>query len=297
MTFANLNLRLLAASIVLTALTMHAARYQSGDFVFDCNYSWGELSATLLRYTGTASEVVVPSSVTFDGKEYPIIYIGDDFSAPFRDNTTVQRVTLPDHAVSVSAEAFSNCAQLAEIDLGFDLVYIGDYAFYHCPQLCRVVIHRNVAEIGERAFADCPSLTDITLGRNVSRLGSYIFDRTPLRSMRLLGTVPATCVGQMSSQPSLYTDCQLTVHIGTLPAYGQDAEWSRFAHITDRAELGDINADGLTDVGDSNVMTNIILGRKDAAQYVADINRDGVIDVYDSNMLINIILGKIEVFD
>lgn len=56
---------------------------------------------------------------------------------------------------------------------------------------------------------------------------------------------------------------------------------------------GDVNADGMVDVGDVNVMVNIILG-KDTNDYEgrADLNGDNNVDVGDINELVNIILGK-----
>ncbi len=57
---------------------------------------------------------------------------------------------------------------------------------------------------------------------------------------------------------------------------------------------GDVNADGVVDVDDVNVLINIVLGNtsKDAVAGVPDLTDDGVIDIDDVNALINIILGK-----
>lgn len=56
---------------------------------------------------------------------------------------------------------------------------------------------------------------------------------------------------------------------------------------------GDVNCDGVVDVGDVNIMVNIILG-KDTNDYEgrADLNGDNIVDVGDVNELVNIILGK-----
>ncbi|MBR6283700.1 MAG: hypothetical protein IKR25_05325 [Muribaculaceae bacterium] len=57
---------------------------------------------------------------------------------------------------------------------------------------------------------------------------------------------------------------------------------------------GDVNGDGLVDVGDMNVLINIILHKDDADHYGnrAMVNDDNVVDIADVNALINIILHK-----
>ena len=57
---------------------------------------------------------------------------------------------------------------------------------------------------------------------------------------------------------------------------------------------GDVSGDGAVDVGDVNIVVNIILGKAYAANYPgnADINNDGTVDVGDVNIVVNIILGK-----
>ena len=58
-------------------------------------------------------------------------------------------------------------------------------------------------------------------------------------------------------------------------------------------EDGDINCDGVVDVGDVNIIINIILGADHAENYSSktDLNNDGTVDVGDVNIIINIILG------
>lgn len=57
---------------------------------------------------------------------------------------------------------------------------------------------------------------------------------------------------------------------------------------------GDVNADGLVDVDDINIVINIVLGQDSAAHYDgrADVNNDGLVDVDDINIIINAILGQ-----
>ena len=66
------------------------------------------------------------------------------------------------------------------------------------------------------------------------------------------------------------------------------------AACNQEAVPGDVNADGVTDVDDMNIIINIILKKADATGYggAVDIDGDGVIDIGDVNQIINIILHK-----
>ena len=63
----------------------------------------------------------------------------------------------------------------------------------------------------------------------------------------------------------------------------------------DPAINGDLNADGVVDVEDMNIIINIILNKLQDpdVKAQADINSDGVVDVEDMNTVINIILHKV----
>jgi len=56
---------------------------------------------------------------------------------------------------------------------------------------------------------------------------------------------------------------------------------------------GDVNGDGVIDVGDVNIIINIMLGKAEAEDYDGcDINDDDIVDMADVNQVINIMLAK-----
>ena len=90
---------------------------------------------------------------------------------------------------------------------------------------------------------------------------------------------------------------------GKTRAYGLEAgKWNftldmeaRTLTVTKKPALrGDVNNDGSVDVGDVNILVNILLGLDSASNYTGDANVDGEggIDVGDVNAIINIMLGN-----
>ncbi len=55
--------------------------------------------------------------------------------------------------------------------------------------------------------------------------------------------------------------------------------------------LGDINVDGLVDVGDVTALIGIVLNQPDIVPWSADINDDGIYDVSDVTALISLVLN------
>ena len=83
------------------------------------------------------------------------------------------------------------------------------------------------------------------------------------------------------------------------PVYIDQTEgnWTKNKQVTLQGQsgiFGDIDGNGKVDVGDVNILVNIILGKENNADYIsrADVDGDGKIDVGDVNLVVNIILGK-----
>ena len=83
-------------------------------------------TATLTSYTGSATEVVVPSEI--DG--YAVTALGEGL---FKD-TGVTSVTLPASVTSIGWFAFYGCAALQSVTLGEAVTAIGYAAFDGCPK-------------------------------------------------------------------------------------------------------------------------------------------------------------------
>lgn len=83
-------------------------------------------TATLTAYTGSATEVIIPSVI--DG--YAVTALGDNL---FKDST-VTSVTLPASVISIGWFAFFGCSSLQTVTLGEAVNTIGYAAFDGCPK-------------------------------------------------------------------------------------------------------------------------------------------------------------------
>ena len=110
----------------------------------------------ILKYTGSSSNVTIPSSIN----GLLVAYIGPAFLG----NTTVTTVKLPDTIVEIEGNAFRGAALLKKINFPDHLSVIGDSAFSFCTNLSSdVVLPSGFTSIGMVAFNHCSSIKSVSL--------------------------------------------------------------------------------------------------------------------------------------
>ena len=195
----------------------------STDFEFEA-YGSGY---TVVAYTGTATNVTVPS--TYNGKK--VIAIGtEDGNKGFYKNYDIVSVVLPDTIKEINKGAFSYCGSLESITIPNSVTTIisgafsnttsiknatipttaisytpkdslqtvvinggtsiGYGAFSGCTSLTSVTIPNSVTSIEISAFKNCSSLTSITIPNSVTSIGDHAFyGCTLLRSITIGNSV------------------------------------------------------------------------------------------------------------
>ena len=119
-------------------------------------------------YTGTASELVIPS--TIDG--YPVTNIG---TYAFDDSINLTSVTIPDSVTSIGECAFSGCVSLISITIPKGVTCIESGTFVDCASLISITIPDSVTSIEGHAFSDCTNLKNIMIPSSVTSIGKCAF--------------------------------------------------------------------------------------------------------------------------
>ena len=165
--------------------------YLDGNNV-EVTYRGDNYHSYLNEYAG---EVVIPSTVTYNGTTYGVKSIGDEAfwccssltsitipnsvmsigSCAFRDCSSLTSVTIPNSVTSIGGQTFEGCSSLTSITIPNSVTSIGIYAFADCSSLTSVTIPNSVTSIGDAAFANCSSLTSITIPNSVTRIGNNAF--------------------------------------------------------------------------------------------------------------------------
>ena len=151
-----------------------------------------------------AGNIVIPSSVKYNGTTYSVTSIGDDAFSGCDSLTSIQ---IPNSVTSIGSSAFSSCDSLTSIQIPNSVTSIGDYAFFHCSSLTSIQIPNSVTSIGSSVFSSCDSLTSIQIPNSVTSIGDYAFNYcSSLTSIEIPNSV--TSIGKLA-----FSSCKSLISI------------------------------------------------------------------------------------
>ena len=121
------------------------------------NSSATTASDTWYGFTKPTGNLVIPSTVTYNGITYTVKIIG----TAFYQCTGLTQVIIPGTITDISNNAFNGCTGLTLVSLTNGLSSIGQNAFRYCTGLTSITIPQSVTFIGDRAFNNCSSLISV----------------------------------------------------------------------------------------------------------------------------------------
>ena len=211
--------------------------YYGGEVIADgITYRIDENDAMVAAAEATLTEANIPSSVEFEGNQYPVIKINDRV---FSGNTNLTSVTLPESLTTLGDRAFYTCKSLKTIKIPSGVTAIPDYCFNHCLSLESVTIPEGVTTIGDGAFVGC-NLKELTLPSTVTMIESGAFlSNNRCQSITCNATTPPNLGENVFGYNASTT---VKVPLQSIAAYRQAEGWKGFANYYG----GEMIADGIT---------------------------------------------------
>ena len=211
------SVALLAAAFAIlpaTAASATAAQITIGGVTYVGDDAAVGAGVTVTAYSGSATSIVIPATVTMGFDTYNVVAIGngafDTDAGAGGHNTGVAltsvtfpstlvsigdngfarnaltAVTLPNNVTTLGGAAFYDNA-ITSLTIGSGIAVISDSAFA-LNDLVSLVIPDTVSTIGSNAFVSNTSLTSVTFGSSVASIGESAFGDSPLTTL----TFPAS---------------------------------------------------------------------------------------------------------
>ena len=127
--------------------------------------------AVLTGNNYTQREIVIPASITWEGKKYPVTELG---AKCFYKCTGLTSVTIPSSVTSLGDYCFSSCSSLTSVTIPSSVTSIGSYCFAYCSLLSVITIPSSVTSLPDDCFL-ISGLTSITIPSSVTSLGDFCF--------------------------------------------------------------------------------------------------------------------------
>ena len=206
-------------------------------------------------YEKPVGDVVIPSTVAYNGQSYPVLDVG---RCAFAYCDEITNVTVPEGVLRLGNATFYECPRLQSVELPQTIIewethtFQGDSAlvsvnipegittipyrtFNRCVSLQSVNIPEGVTVIDIMAFCYCASLQSINIPEGVTSIGEWaFFDCKALTDITLACTTPPT------AGEDTFNSYDATIHVpdGTIDSYRQHDIWGRFTNIVDGTSTG-----------------------------------------------------------
>ena len=173
---------------------------------------------------GPSGDVIIPSTVTYNGNTYTVKGIGShafdgcneltSVSIPntvisigdyaFRGCSALLSINIPNTVTSIGACAFSGCTNLPSVVIPNSVTTIAQSLFSGCTSLSSVTIPSSITSIGYCAFQNCYNLTSVTIPNSVSTIGSWAFSHCGMISVTVHANITYVDYNAFENIPTVY---------------------------------------------------------------------------------------------
>ena len=197
--------------------------------------------AALSKYSGSATEVTIPESVTHKDVTYSVTILDD---LCFSGCWALTSIDIPSSVTRLGERCFISCSSLTSIDIPSSVIGLGGECFYDCSSLTSIDIPSSVTSIGVACFSGCESLTSIDIPSSVTSLGYACF--SCCKSIKTMTCeIPTAIKGYFFSGTPI-EQATLYVPESSLDSYKATSPWSSFGTILpiSTTGIGEIATDG-----------------------------------------------------
>lgn len=160
------------AEITETPTERPTERVREIEEIADFEYEILDGGATITKYTGSATDVVIPDTI----EDVPVKKIGFlSFEAKF----DVVSVILPETTEVIGEGAFMDCSSLTSINIPESVTLIERSAFAACTSLEALVIPSSVQSIEMEAFTACEAMTSLEIHNPELQYDSWGLEALP----------------------------------------------------------------------------------------------------------------------
>lgn len=124
-------------------------------------------------YNTYSGDVIIPETVTYDGKSYTVTEIG---YMAFGGCSELLSVTIPNTVKEIRSQAFEGCSGLRSIVIPNSVTLIEQAAFMYCTELLEINFGTSLITIEPQAFQGCSSITEVRIPNSVTRIGGFAFE-------------------------------------------------------------------------------------------------------------------------
>lgn len=168
------------------------------------NYSLDNNNSAVVRSRtkGYSGNIVIPASITYNGKIYNVIAIG---ARAFRNCNNLNSITIPSSIKAINNDAFSGCGGLSWVQISdlkgwIDMqiesnpLYYARHLYLNGNEIKDLVVPDGVTTINKGVFERCNSFVSVKIPNCVTTIGANAFrDCESLETVTLSASVKDIC--------------------------------------------------------------------------------------------------------